>query len=143
MLYSVNFHYGANYGAYLEAFALCGKFNISVIDFIPGFEYFVQPRGKKMLPFFWRFIAIIRWMKYRLRFPFRVKKFPEFNRFTKTKRIASCGKIHSIDFSLTSAFIAGSDQIWNPGFISQQEQIYFIGFGPDNAKRISYAASSA
>ena len=141
MLYSVNFHYGANYGAYLEAFALCRKFNMSVIDFFPGFEYFVQPRGKKILPFFWRFIAIIRGMKYRLNFPFRVKRFPEFNKFAKTKHFTSCGKIHSIDFSFASAFIAGSDQIWNPGFISQQEQIYFLGFGPDNAKRISYAAS--
>ncbi|MGN0776127.1 MAG: polysaccharide pyruvyl transferase family protein [Candidatus Ventricola sp.] len=41
------------------------------------------------------------------------------------------------------AYIAGSDQIWNPLFPNGKDEAFFLAFVPDGRKRISYAASFA
>lgn len=41
------------------------------------------------------------------------------------------------------AYIAGSDQIWNPLFPNGKDEAFFLAFVPDGKKRISYAASFA
>ncbi len=41
-------------------------------------------------------------------------------------------------------YVAGSDQIWNPGCVSSNkvlDDIYFLGFTPGNSRKISYASS--
>ena len=43
----------------------------------------------------------------------------------------------SMDYDI---FVTGSDQVWNPGAQSSIEP-YFLTFAPDNAKKISFAAS--
>ncbi len=42
------------------------------------------------------------------------------------------------DLAVADVFIAGSDQIWNPGWINP---LFFLDFVKDKTKRISYAAS--
>lgn len=42
------------------------------------------------------------------------------------------------DFGDTDVFIAGSDQIWNPGWLNP---FFFLDFVKDKTKKISYAAS--
>lgn len=39
------------------------------------------------------------------------------------------------------ALIAGSDQIWNPTMLNGSDASFYLDFGPESAKRISYAAS--
>lgn len=38
-------------------------------------------------------------------------------------------------------YIVGSDQVWNPEITGDFTSLYFLDFGPDNIKRISYASS--
>lgn len=141
MLYSLSFHFSSNYGAFLQAFALSQKTGSVIIDYSPGFECAVGPKWKKLLPIVWRLLAVFRSFKVRYNCPALYKKFPERLHLSLTARFHTCRSVHKQHFENYSVFIAGSDQVWNPRFISQQEQIYFLGFGPDNAKRISYAAS--
>ena len=136
-LYTLTFHFPPNYGAFLQAFALSQKTGSTVIDYFPGYEYAVGPKGRKLLPIAWRLLAVLRSFKVGL----FVKKFPERLRLSQTASFRTYRLVHKQHFENCFAFIAGSDQIWNPGFISQQEQIYFLNFGPENARRISYAAS--
>lgn len=141
MLYSVTFHFSPNYGAILQAIALSQKTGALVINYSPGYEYAIGPKGRKLLPIAWRLLAVLRIFKVRCNYSALCKKIPERLRLLQTASFYACRLVHKLHFENCSAFIAGSDQIWNPRFISQQEEIYFLGFGPEKAKRISYAAS--
>lgn len=144
-LYTLTFHYPQNYGAFLQAFALSQKAKATVVDYSPGWcanlSNAVGLNGKRLLPGVWRLLALARLVKLRLRYPYRSKSFPEFERLPRTVNFRSCGAVRCFRFADRSTFIAGSDQIWNPRFIEQQEPLYFLDFGPKDARRISYAAS--
>ncbi len=140
-LYILTFHFPSNYGAYLQSFALSKKTGSIIINYSPGYEYAVGYKGKKLLPVFWRLLAAFRSFKRLCIHPALCKKFPERLLLPQTASFHTHRFVHKQHFENCSAFIAGSDQIWNPRFVSQQEQIYFLGFGPENAKRISYSAS--
>lgn len=133
MKYIVTFHFSNNYGAYLQAFALSSYLSASCINFIPDYHFLVGSKVKRKHPFLWRFLALLRSLKYDKR------KFNEFYKLPKTlqKNIESL----KTDFRNGSVFITGSDQVWNPNFISEREDVYFLKFPPPSAKRISYAAS--
>lgn len=133
MKFSATFHDGKNYGAFLQSFALSEKAESSLIDCAPNF---VGPRAKKKLPFVWPLLAAFRWFRYKTS-----PKFPEFCRLSRTKKIYSLKSISKLGFSPSDTFIAGSDQIWNPQFITGRENFYFLAFAPEGSRRISYAAS--
>lgn len=134
MKYIVTFHFSKNYGAFLQAFSLAKFLNASCVNFIPGYRFFVGARIKRKLPFLWSILAFLRSLKC------DNQKFEEFENLPKTPFLKNVESLKK-HFSLDSAFIAGSDQIWNPKFISEREEIYFLDFAPPSAKRISYAAS--
>ena len=71
----------------------------------------------------------------------RNKRFSAFHaENTKmSKRYMSMSELYeaSMDYDV---FVTGSDQVWNPSAHSSIEP-YFLTFAPDNAKKISFAAS--
>lgn len=71
----------------------------------------------------------------------KYKKFEHFIRYrlNTTKPIYNYEQLveHKFDYD---ALIAGSDQIWNGGF-TRLNPGYFLAFGSEDMKRISYAAS--
>ena len=71
----------------------------------------------------------------------------KFDKFTKnylnlTKRYLSYNDLVDCPPE-ADVYIAGSDQIWNSNLPNGKDAAYFLQFGKDNVKRISYAASFA
>lgn len=133
-LHTITFHFPKNYGAFLQAYALTLVLkNCSCINFIPDSRYLVSPRLKKKIPFAWRILAAFRWLK---------KSSKRFDELIKLQQSDLFKNVNSIkNYFQVGCYIAGSDQIWNPNFISEREDIYFLNFSPYSSKRISYAAS--
>jgi len=134
------FHDGKNYGNFLQAWALqqfLGESNF-ILNFIPPY---VGLKGRRKLPFFWRIIALWRYLFHR--------KTP----FAEIKRLKFSGKYYSRKKIIKSppdadAFICGSDQMWNynvndlsENINDSDDKIYFLDFGPPNIKRVTYAVS--
>jgi len=137
MIYTVTFHYQKNYGAFLQAFALQNAIDSSkILNFIHGPYYRVGFNGREKLPFIWRFLALFRWLRYG-----DYSRFMEFSKFSLSLKYSHFNRLKMINFSEAFSFIVGSDQVWNPYYISQLENLYFLNFGPANSKRISYGAS--
>jgi len=133
-----------NYGAFLQAWALQQflgeqnfllhmkrKFNINL---------YVGEKGKRLLPFFWRFIALLRYL-------FRKEKLlvlDEVNMLRCSRRYNSQKDIIK-NPPLADVYIVGSDQIWNNELMfilyKYPWKIHFLGFGLPNTRRIAYAAS--
>lgn len=134
-VFELNFHYGKNYGAFLQAFALQSKVEAKIINFEPGYPYFVGARGKKF-PIVWRILGVIRYVTcvYFI-------KFPEYLKLNRTTRFSDWRSVYKLKLPKSLVFITGSDQVWNPKFILERERFYFLDFAPEGARRISYAAS--
>jgi hypothetical protein len=141
----VTFHTSVNYGAVLQTYALQNTLTSMghdawVIDFdisnkkrypgrfekIPIISYFAELRRKRK--YFTRRKALVSGFDY-LRLTDKYEVVEQLN--------GSLG-----DFE---AFVAGSDQIWNPNFICSNSHnlvpAYFLDFGKESVKRISYSAS--
>jgi hypothetical protein len=131
--FSVTFHFGKNYGAFLQSYALSQYADTQILNFIPSYIYTVDPRAKKY-PCLWRPLAFYRYLKQGF------TSFEEFQRLSLTSRYSSTKQILKSGYDV-NVFIVGSDQVWNPHFIKEREQVYFLSFVPSSAKRISYAAS--
>lgn len=135
---SITFHWAANYGAVLQAFALQKflknkGFETEIIDYIP-----------------FRIWAISCLMSLKKRdFSFFKKSF-KFRKFKKENIVVSKRKYFNNKSLFKagnnySAVICGSDQIWNKAFTTRAEGkptlSYFLNFAGQNTKRISYATS--
>ena len=134
MIYTLTFHYSQNYGAFSQAFALAKILQASCVNFQPDFRYLVGPRLKRKFPVIWRVLAFLRHLKY-----YHSYRFAEYDFLPKTQLFNDLAGIKR--YFQSGNFIAGSDQVWNPNFIAEREDFYFLNFAPDSAKRISYAAS--
>lgn len=134
MKFCVTFFYSQNYGAFLQAFALAKILQASCVNFQPDFRYLVGLRLKRKFPVIWRALAFLRHLKY-----YHSYRFAEYDFLPKTPLFNDLAAIKK--YFQRGNFIAGSDQVWNPNFISEREEIYFLDFAPPSAKRISYAAS--
>lgn len=147
-----------NYGAELQAFALCEKLNRSGLNSeIIDYPYYKNPRHiktKLSKPYF----------KLTLIQRFKELFFPYLNAFKsipylKAKKIRD-SKFHSFHEEFTpispefrkaeqlfskkdwnyEVFISGSDQIWNP-YSGGSIDPYLLSFVPEGKVRISYASS--
>jgi hypothetical protein len=138
----ITFHRAVNYGAVLQAYALrrvLGYDNADIIDYRnPLIEKLYCP-WRPVRPFTPRNIAA-----YLINIPIKLVKNRAFRGFLK--RFAGAGgravknnaELLSLNGSY-SAFVTGSDQVWNhdrSGF----DETYFLGFA-DEGKKFSYAAS--
>ncbi len=134
---TITFHWAANYGAVLQAFALqrylerCGH-ETEIIDYVPGLTS-----------------LLIRLTNIKNRNKDFGKKARKIDRFRR-KELKLSSKRYFNNISLMdcenkySAVICGSDQIWNPTFTMPRRFTpnlsYFLDFAGDS-RRISYAAS--
>lgn len=68
-------------------------------------------------------------------------KFERFwTKFPKTRRYKSILELQN-DPPVADIYMVGSDQVWNPDITKSFRNIYFLDFGKDSVKRVSYASS--
>ncbi len=77
--------------------------------------------------------------------PEKIRAFQRFedfiaNQLHTTKAYGSYPELKNAEFDY-DAMIVGSDQVWNTGFTRGINRAYLLEFGPEKARRISYAAS--
>ena len=146
-----------NYGATLQAFALQDYLeslghNVEIIDFrLPThtrYELFTPyPKGRA-----YELVCKFPLLRYIIT-PYRNRRMLKtwgrkrnFDRFDKeylhlsSHTYKSLDKLQQDTFD-ADLFIAGSDQIWNTDMENGSNGAYFLDFGSEKTKRISYAAS--
>lgn len=134
----ITFHWAANYGAVLQAYALQqfllkNGYDTEIIDYRPG-----------------RVLAIQKWGSLRnndraLREKRRrIQEFRTKELILSKKHCYFCRGLKKV-FKDYSVLITGSDQVWNESFTLGAEGkptlSYFLQGAPDQVKRLSYAAS--
>ena len=147
-----------NYGASLQAYALqtyleSQGHDVEIIDYKPDY---LLPKSFWYVPENSHYYSLAK--KYKLihlllclyfaykRFPSRNRK-RSFDNFTSnflklTRRYNSLEELQS-NCPEADIYIAGSDQIWNPLMNNGKDSAFFLDFGSDGIRRISYAASIA
>lgn len=142
-----------NPGASLQAYALCRYLSdcghtVSVIDYRP--DYLSGHFSLTAVPDQWR--------RRGLSLPYLLAKLPgrlmsrrrkkPFDRFTDSylpltpRSYNTVGELRA-DPPQADCYVAGSDQIWNTLFPTGRDAAFFLDFGPDSVRRVSYAASFA
>lgn len=147
-----------NYGASLQAYALQKYLEfrghqVEIIDYKPEYlqpksfwfvpqnsHYYKLAKNNKLIH-----IALCLYFAYK-RFPTRGRK-KQFDRFTKkylklTRRYNSYSELQANPPS-ADYYIAGSDQIWNSVMENGKDPAFYLNFGSQYIKKISYAASFA
>lgn len=62
------------------------------------------------------------------------KYFPKKVRYKTLKKLKEAPPTADV-------FMVGSDQVWNPTITKDSHEVYFLNFGNDNVKKVSYASS--
>lgn len=145
-----------NVGASLQAYALAQYLteqghDVEIIDYKPDYlsrhyslSVVSNPRFDRPLV---RQAYLLAKLPGRLRARFGGRK-RNFDLFRQSmlrvtaKRYDSAAALRD-DPPEADAYIAGSDQIWNPLFPNGKDEAFFLAFVPDGRKRISYAPSFA
>lgn len=143
-VYTITFHDVKNYGAVLQAYALQKKilnfgYKTEIIDFLP--IDLMKPYEVKFFNFSFgikNFISSIFAYKLLQKKEKFFKDFKEKNLLLTNKKYYTREDLE-IDKKKFQICIAGSDQIWNPDIF--YSPVYFLDFGNEKMKRISYAAS--
>ncbi|MEG1007619.1 MAG: polysaccharide pyruvyl transferase family protein [Bacteroides sp.] len=148
-----------NYGAALQAYALqeyliSQGHDVEIIDYKPDYmsvhyKFWHVPQSSH---YYSRAMKsnILRFM---LCCYFAPKRFSTYGRKLKfdtfKKKYLRCTTSYSshqqlvIQPPVADVYVAGSDQIWNCALPNGKDPSYFLQFGEDRTKRISYAASFA
>lgn len=138
----ITFHWGTNYGAVLQAYALqqylisCGH-EVTIINYKPKkFDIYQPISFLKGLRSPWGLYKKI--LKERNIEKFRCNYLRQSTRFYTLNQL-------QMDAPVFDVYICGSDQIWNPSFLKHGEQggstAYFLDFGGNNISKIGYAVS--
>lgn len=126
----ITYHYSNNKGAVMQTYGLCkflieNGYELELID-IRQSEKTNQPFYVKLIKFF---VAGYRMNK-------DMKKFyPPL-----TRQYFSVEELRN-DPPKADCYIVGSDQVWNPNISKDLMLAYFLDFGDENVKRVSYASS--
>lgn len=155
---TITCHNVYNYGASLQAFALQHYLEslgheVEIINFRPwynrgGYDLFSLPpvsrsyRMTKWCPPLRWIVAPIR-NHHLLRTYGRKASFDEFTRrfLHVTGTLYGDNEQLRVNPPTADLYIAGSDQIWNTDMYNGHEPAFFLDFGDDTVRRISYAAS--
>lgn len=145
-----------NAGASLQAFALAKYLqnkghDVRIIDYKPIYLNSHYSLTRINNPKYDK--PIVRTLYILAKLPARLKRIKsrkkiEFDQFKREylrcteKTYTSCEELASCPPEC-DALIAGSDQIWNPLFNNGKDPAFFLQFGDDGIRRISYAASFA
>lgn len=143
----LTFHRANNFGAFLQAFALCKRLNemdnitAEIVDYIcPAIENEYNPESllngdgnkiKKKIVYFLRKPVM---EKTAIKFESARKKYLPIS-----KRNIERNDLKDIS-SLYDLFIVGSDQVWNQ-HLTGNDKTYFLDFIEDRRKKGSYAVS--
>lgn len=132
----ITYHYSSNPGAIMQTYALtrflreCG-YVVNLID-IRHVEYDLRTisEGSNIL------VRLVKSMV----FPRRMKRM--FKNFypTLTKHYYNLDELKA-DPPQSDCYIVGSDQVWNYKIARDRVLAYFLDFGDENIRRISYASS--
>ncbi len=150
----ITFNSAHNYGAVLQVWALQEKLKseghqVEVINYrIPAIDNLYQvyvPRwisGNSMVN---RACHKLQYMKARVRIPEKSKRYKKFENFINNV-LPTTVPYHSYEALKNAKFdydlmITGSDQVWNGNITRGISGAYFLAFGDEKVKRISYAAS--
>lgn len=153
----LTFHYATNYGAILQAYAtqkwlIAQGLDAIVINYVPQLQegiYNPEEIEAQCFADFHRkpMRSIVRWLRYKLLIANEyIEKKTRFNEFNKkylnlTTKIRNINEIDNLNI-VFSAFICGSDQIWNPEITNGFDSTYFCSFAKGYIKKVSYAASA-
>lgn len=156
----LTFHCAHNYGAMLQAYALCTYINnlghqCEVIDYRPEYLYCYYDRiNFTQLYHYFRkndhdskLKAFLKALKYYKRRCYKDKRWILFNTFL-TEKIKKSKNIYKNEEELThtqyNIYICGSDQVWNTFYTKGIRPEFFCSFakGKINTKCITYAASN-
>jgi len=150
----VTFHFAENYGAVFQAYGLVTGLrdlglDVQIINYHPAYVEgggsFRLPNSKKNI----RANLVIAYQKMmKLVSIFRdskglKEKFENFraqNLYVSDRKYKSLKELKASPPAL-DVYICGSDQIWNPSEQYGVDPAYFLDFGNEQVKRISYAAS--
>lgn len=146
--------YAHNYGAVLQAYSLKTYLEnlgnkVEIVNYVPfseKYKYSLKLKnqlGKKEAI---RHLRIFEWIKNEIDIrkaqPEWEIRYNKFKDFIDKMLIAEKEEVEDVaDINKdVDAFICGSDQIWNPVIVGDENPFYFLDF-PTKAKKISYAAS--
>lgn len=143
----VTFHRAHNYGAMLQAYALCNilnqDYNAELIDYYNKHIYsnynIIRPFSKNPIITFKNFKDDLKYKKVKEQ---RWDSFESFlnKKCNLSKRFNSINSLKKEKLNY-DIMITGSDQVWNPNIVGELSDIYTLNFGNKNIKRVSYAAS--
>lgn len=136
-IHTITFHHVLNYGAVLQAYALTKflrdeGYEVEILDYRPSYFMFQTYRpAKGIFKTINKVKKNIRFYKFRRDFlPLSKEIF--FNISSLKKKF-----VNTNDY-----FVCGSDQVWNANLTKDKiDKGYFLNFLPNNAIKISYAAS--
>ena len=135
----VTFHWGTNYGGVLQSYALQ--------TFLESLGYEVQIINFAPLTFRDSFLRCFKSRKIKtilsnLKNYKKEKKIETFRKenLNLTERYYSLEEVKS-STNTFDVLVTGSDQVWNPYGLQSYGLVYFLPFGGDITKKISYAAS--
>ena len=123
----ITYHDEDNYGAILQAYATYKILN--ELGYDAEIINLHMPHEQTIVS---KFVFALRRFRHNA---FR-KKY-----FTKTTRIYTTLEELRKDPPKSDCYIVGSDQTWNPEISKEYALAYFLDFGRDDIRRISYAAS--
>lgn len=140
----MTFHWAANYGAVLQAWALQkflqdSGFDAEIIDYVPSNRAISLPRCFAARHIQTVKVRLEEYKKEQLIKTFRAEYMNLSNRKYGSKEELIKNP------PLYDCYISGSDQIWNPFFtMNGQHGItlsYYLDFAPEGKKRISFSSS--
>lgn len=142
----VSFLESNNYGAVLQSFALTRFLNKQHDVQMLRYSNSNAAKGMRPIRFAWNKVGIYRAFIDILHVKARCRKVRAFRSFIheniQMTRLLSSTELFSHQDLGYDAYISGSDQIWNPSKTGGKvDPVYFLAFGPDEAKKISYASS--
>lgn len=142
----ITFHTPKNYGAVLQGFSLMSHLkkydeNIRVIDFN-------TPHLRSLYPILAKPRTIKSAVKYMLTLPIVGKRKIQFKKFDSfvTENYPLTARCESFDaisqvIQDTDYFFTGSDQVFNPRRVEEEQKAFYLTFADASAKCVSYAGS--
>lgn len=142
----ITIHYGINYGSVLQCYALAkflsefGK-DVEVINYIPN-RYTKKRRylaTEKSISGLKKAVYLLlvapNTFRYQCIFDSFIKKYIPIG-----KKIFKYKELENI-YSDYDVLITGSDQVWNTDYNEGIDKAYYLTFGSNTSRKISYAAS--
>lgn len=142
----ITIHYGLNFGSALQAYALSKYLSnegnkVEVINYIPDRysvkrRYFSTSRKYSLLK---KLLYLVLTFPYKFIYQIIFDKF--LNKYLPlTEKITTLQQAKML-YGNYDVLITGSDQVWNNDYNEFIDKMYYLAFGENTSKKISYAAS--